>query len=210
MEKITKVADLISALRTAKNGGQFATICGTHATKFNQFPNEDYCKVKGITLASGKGSKALNEPFRFNGMTADYRFKVEFHFGQDYDRTLEKLGLCRSENGSHNEVVHFGGIAIGYPTTDNICLVYMQGNYKGIGYFDCDGKEITDAETLAYIKGYKSISKPNAIEYRTLGVRNVKSITFGGKTYEVEIGTITHEEFLALCLVFGVELSKVA
>ena len=41
MKKITKVADLIGIIRTAKAGGQFATIDGAHTTKFNQFPNED-------------------------------------------------------------------------------------------------------------------------------------------------------------------------
>lgn len=204
MEKIiNNVADLIATLRTAKNGGQFATLMGEHATKFNQFPNDEYCSAKGITLASGKGSKALNEPFRFNGMSANYRFSVQFHFGQDYDRTLDKLGLCRSENGSRNEIDHFGGIAMGYPSTNNVCIIYMQGNYNGIGYFDKNGKEITDTDTLTYIKGYKSVSKPNGIEYRTIGVRNVKSLTFGGTTYKVEIDTITPEDYDALKTLFA-------
>lgn len=199
MEKIiNNVADLIAILRTAKNGGQFATLYGEHATKFNVFPNDEFCSANGITLASGKGSKALNEPFRFNGMTANYRFSVQFHFGQDYDRTLEKLGLCRSENGSANETDHFGGIAMGYPTTNNVCIIYMQGNYNGIGYFDENGNEITNAETLAYIKGYKSASKPNAVEYRTIGVRNVKALVFGGVTYKVQIDSISPDDYKML------------
>ena len=204
MKKITKVADLIGIIRTAKNGGQFATIVGEHATKFNQFPNEEYCNAKGITLASGKGSKALNEPFRFGGEPFTYRFKVLFHWGQDYDRTLAKMGLERSENGANKPIDHFGGIAIGYPTTNNICLVYMQGDYDGDGYY-LNGVKVEDAETLAYIRGYKSTSKPNPVEYRTIGVRNVRTIAVGGETYEVSIGEITPSEYKALCEVFGVQ-----
>lgn len=206
MKKITKVADLIGIIRTAKNGGQFATIVGEHTTKFNQFPNEEYCNAKGITLAVGKGSKALNEPYRFGGEQFTDRFKVLFHWGQDYDRTLEKMGLQRSEQGANKPIDHFGGIAIGYPTTSNICLVYMQGNYTFDGYY-LNGEKVTDAETLAYIAGYKSATKPNPVEYRTIGVRNVRTITVGGETYEVAIGEITPSEYKALCEVFGVQSS---
>ena len=207
MKKIVKVADLISIVRTAKANGQFATIEGEHNTKFNQFPNEDYCNEKGITLASGKGSKVLNEPFRFNGLPYTYRFKVQFHFGQDYDRTLSALGGERSENGANKPIDHFGGIAIGYPTTNNVCLVYMQGDYKGIGYF-LNGNEVTDAETLAYIKGYKSVSKPQLVEYRTIGVRNIRRVAVAGETYEVAISEITPTEYDALCVAFGAERSE--
>ena len=202
MSKITKVADLIGIVRTAKAGGQFAAIYGEHSTKFNQFPNADYCNAKGITLASGKGSKALNEPFRFGGEPFKFRFNVVFHFGQDYDRTLAKLGGERSENGANKPIDHFGGIAIGYPTTHNVCLVYMQGDYNADGYY-LNGKRIEDAETLAYIKGYKSESKPQLVEYRTLGVRNINKVAVGSKTYEVEISEVTPEEYDALCIAFG-------
>lgn len=203
MKKITKVADLIGIIRTAKAGGQFATIDGAHTTKFNQFPNEDYCKEHNITLASGKGSKVANEPHRYDGREFSYRFKVLFHFGQDYDRTLEKAGLQRSEQGANKPIDHFGGIAIGYPTTNNICLVYMQGDYSGEGYFDANGKKVEDKETLDYIKGYKSTSKPQVVEYRTIGVRNISKVAVAGETYEVAIADITPAEYDALCIAFG-------
>lgn len=207
MKKITKVADLISIVRTAKAGGQFASISGEHITKFNQFPNEDYCKAKGITLASGKGSKALNEPFRFGGEDFRYRFKVVFHFGQDYDRTLAKLGASRSADGANKPIDHFGGIAMGYPTTHNVCLIYMEGDYVGDGYY-LDGKKVEDAETLAYIKGYKSVSKPQEVEYRTIGVRNIRSVAVEGETYEVEISDITPTEYDALCVAFDAKRTE--
>lgn len=207
MKKITKVADLISIVRTAKANGQFATIDGEHATKFNQFPNTDYCTAKGITLAVGKGSKAANEPFRFGGEPFTYRFKVLFHFGQDYDRTLSALGAERSEQGANKPIDHFGGIAIGYPTTHNVCLVYMQGDYKGDGYY-LNGSKVEDAETLAYIAGYKSTSKPQVVEYRTIGVRNIRRVAVAGETYEVAIPEITPDEYDALCIAFGAERSE--
>ena len=207
MKKITKVADLISIVRTAKAGGQFATIEGEHATKFNQFPNEEYCNAKGIALASGKGSKVLNEPFRFNGLPYTYRFKVTFHWGQDYDRTLANLGGERSEQGANKPIDHFGGIAIGDPTTHNICLVYMQGDYIGDGYY-LNGNKVTDEDTLAYIKGYKSASKPQLVEYRTIGVRNIRRVAVNGDAYEVEISDITPTEYDALCTAFGAERSN--
>lgn len=207
MKKITKVADLISIVRTAKAGGQFATIEGEHTTKFNQFPNEDYCKAKGITLASGKGSKALNEQYRFGGEDYKFRFKVAFHFGQDYDKTLEKAGLSRSEEGANKPIDHFGGIAIGYPTTNNVCLVYMQADYTADGYY-LNGKKVEDTETLEYIKGYKSISKPQAVEYRTIGVRNIRRVAVAGETYEVEISDITPTEYDALCVAFDAKRSE--
>lgn len=207
MKKIVKVAELISIVRTAKAGGQFATITGEHTTKFNQFPNENYCKAKGITLASGKGSKALNEPFRFNGLPYTDRFKVEFHWGQDYDRTLAKAGGERSEQGANKPIDHFGGIAIGYPTTKNVCLVYMDGDYTWYGYY-LNGEKVTDAETLAYIAGYKSASKPQLVEYRTLGYRNIRTVTVGKETYEVCLSEITESEYDALCVAFGAERSN--
>lgn len=199
---ITKVADLIGLVRTAKAGGKFTCIYGEHATKFNQFPNADYCTAKGITLASGKGSKALNEPFRFGGEPFKFRFNVVFHFGQDYDRTLAKAGGERSVQGANKPIDYFGGIAIGFPTTNNVCLVYMDGDYNPDGYY-LDGKKVEDAETLAYIKGYKSTSNtPQLVEYRTLGVRNINKLQIEGKTYEVAISDITPDEYDALCVAF--------
>lgn len=207
MKKITKVADLISAVRTAKCGGQFATILCETTPKFNAFPNEDYCTANGITLASGKGSKALNEPYRFGGEDFRYRFKVVFHFGQDYDKTLEKAGLSRSEEGANKAIDHFGGIAIGYPTTNNVCLVYMQADYSVDGYY-LNGNKVEDNKTLDYIKGYKSTSKPQAVEYRTVGVRNVRTISFGGETYVVDINDIPPTEYEALCVAFDAKRTE--
>lgn len=207
MKKITKVADLISIVRTAKAGGQFATIEGEHTTKFNQFPNADYCTAKGIVLAVGKGSKALNEPFRFGGEDFKFRFKVAFHFGQDYDKTLEKAGLSRSEDGANKPIDHFGGIAIGYPTTTNVCLVYMQADYTADGYY-LNGKKVEDDETLAYIKGYKAVSKPQVVEYRTIGVRNIRRVAVAGEIYEVEISDITPDEYNALCIAFDAKRTE--
>ena len=207
MKQITKVADLISAVRTAKCGGQFATLDCETTPKFNAFPNEEYCKAHNITLASGKGSKALNEPHRFGGEDFRYRFKVAFHFGQDYDKTLEKAGLSRSEDGANKAIDHFGGIAIGYPSTNNVCIVYMQAGYTTDGYY-LNGKKVEDTETLAYIAGYKSVSKPQAVEYRTVGVRNVRAISFGGETYEVAISDITPTEYEALCEVFDAKRTE--
>lgn len=207
MKKITKVADLISAVRTAKCNGQFATINCETTPKFNQFPNEDYCKEHNITLASGKGSKALNEQFRFGGEDFRYRFRVAFHFGQDYDKTLEKAGLSRSDDGANKAIDHFGGIAIGYPSTNNVCLVYMQAGYTTDGYY-LNEKKVEDTTTLDYIKGYKSASKPQVVEYRTVGVRNVRSLSFGGETYEVAISDITPTEYEALCTVFDAKRTE--
>lgn len=201
MKKITKVADLISAVRTAKCGGQFATITCETTPKFNQFPNEDYCKSHNITLASGKGSKALNEPHRFGGEDFRYRFSLQFHFGQDYAKTLERKGGSLSENGGSTPKDFFGNIAVGHPTTNNVCLRYMDANYKVDGYY-LNGQKVEDAETLAYIKGYKSVSKPQLVEYREIGVRNVRSVSFGGETYEVAISDITPTEYDALCVAF--------
>lgn len=209
MQKITSVTALVKELANAKSAGQFATIEGEHTTKFNQFPNEDYCLANGIKLASGKGSKALNEPYRFNGTPYTYRFKVLFHFGQDYERTLAKLGLTKSENGNRNEIVHFGTIAMGYPTTHNVCLIYMEGNYSGQGYYK-DNTLVTDETELAYIKGYKSVSKPTEISYRTLGVRNVRRLAYGGKVFEVEITDITPQDFDTLCSLYTKKVESTA
>jgi hypothetical protein len=132
---------------------------------------------------------------------------VVFHFGQDYDKTLAKLGGERSENGANKPIDHFGGIAIGYPTTNNVCLVYMQGDYIGDGYY-LNGVKVEDAETLAYIKGYKSASKPQLVEYRTIGVRNIRRVAVNGDAYEVEISDITPTEYDALCTAFGAERSN--
>lgn len=202
MKKITKVADLISAVRTAKScRGQFATLVCETTPKFNQFPNEDYCKEHNITLASGKGSKALNEPFRFGGEDFRYRFSLQFHFDQDYKKTLERKGGSLSEDGANVEIDYFGGIAVGFPSTHNVCIEYMDADYKESGYY-LNGKKVEDAETLAYIKGYKSVSKAQVVKFRRVGVRNVRSLSFGGETYEVAISDITPTEYDALCEVF--------
>lgn len=209
MKKITSVADLIGIIRTAHAGGQFATIEGEHNPKFNVMPNEDYCKAHNITLASGKGSKAINEPYRFNGLPYTYRFKVAFHFDQDYDRTLAKMGLSRSADGSTATIDHFGGPIKGFPNTLNICFEYMQGNYSGDGYY-LNGKRIEDTETLDYIKGYKSVSKSvNPTEYRNIGYRNIRFVNVAGETYKVEIpNTLTQSEYDALCTAFGAKRTE--
>ena len=202
MKKITKVAELISAVRTAKCGGQFATIVCETTPKFNVFPNADYCTANGITLASGKGSKALNEPYRFGGEDFRYRFSLQFHFDQDYKKTLERKGGSLSEDGGNTPKDFFGSIAVGHPSTYNVCLRYMDANYFVDGYY-LDGRKIEDTETLDYIKGYKSVrTSQSLVEYREIGVRNVRSLSFGGETYEVAISDITPKEYDALCVAF--------
>jgi len=208
MKKITSVADLIGIIRTAYAGGQFATIEGEVIPKFNQFPNEEYCNAKGITLASGKGSKALNEKHRFNGLPYTNRFKVQFNWDKNYDKALAKVGGQRSEDGANKTIDHFGSIAIGYPTTLNVCLTYMPNWYIADGYY-LNGEKVEDAETLAYIKGYKSVSKPSLVEYRTIGYRYVRSVAVNGKTYKVEIpNALTQSEYDALCTAFGAKRTE--
>jgi hypothetical protein len=197
---ITNVFDLIAIIAKARNNkGQFATIEAETNVEVNQFPNEEYCNAKGITLASGKGSKAINEPYRHNGSKATKRFKVEFHYDESYDNKLKSYGLTRSENGSNRKTDHFGSIAIGYESTTNVLLCYMPNWYIGKSEYYLDGHKANEDE-VAYINGYKkkSYNGNTPFDYRTVGVKNVRSLSFGGNTYIVKIDTITPADYDAL------------
>lgn len=207
---ITTATDLLNIITKAKNGGQFATIYGETNRETNQFPNQEYCDRKGITLASGKGSKALNEPYRYGGERITRRFSVTFHFDQNYDRTLADAGFSRSEESTCKDI-HLGTIAVAKPTTQNICLVYMQGSYNS-GEYRIDGRIPTEEE-MAYIKGYLRVKAPNpkdqAIGYRTIGVRYITEIAFGGCRYKVNIPEISEGEYKAIIGQYRPELAEV-
>ena len=190
---INNATDLVALIANAKNGGQFATITAETPIAFNQFPNADYCAKMGIVMPTKKAEK---EQYRFNGLPYTKRFKVAFHFDEDYDNALAKAGFTRSENGPRYTKDHFGTIAVGIPSTNNICLVYLNGAYEFDGIY-LNGEKIEDAETLAYIEGYKQTKKvdPNAPQYRNVGIKNVRSIKFGRKDIAVKVAEISQEEY---------------
>ena len=83
----------------------------------------------------------------------------------------------------------------------------MQADYTADGYY-LNGKKVEDDETLAYIKGYKTVTKPQEIEYRTIGVRNIRRVAVAGEIYEVEISDITPDEYNALCIAFDAKRTE--
>ena len=46
------------------------------------------------------------------------------------------------------------------------------------------------------------------MEYRTLGYRNIRTVTVGKETYEVCLSELTPTEYDALCVAFGAERSE--
>lgn len=195
---ITNVFDLIAKIATAKNRGQFATIEAETEVKANQFPNEEYSNAHGILfpMPKTKAYAEYREQYRYKGK-ATKRFKVEFHFDKSYDNELAKHGLTRSENGTNRKTDHFGSIAIGYESTTNVLLCYMPDWYLGKAEYYLDGHKASEEE-VAYINGYKVKSNNAVIEYRTVGVKNVRTLSFGGNTYIVNIDTITPTDYDAL------------
>lgn len=171
MAKIFSVEDLVAVVKAAKAGGQYVTIYGESDIKLNKFPTDGSERVR------------IKDDFQ-----PRKRFHVQFHFGQDYEKTMAKaLGTSDYTASDCNRVHLVPNVIMQYVSTGTTCFIYIPENYESDGTF-LNGEPIS-AEDYAYMERYKSKSKSNAVvEYRTLSVKNISRIAINKEVYDICIG----------------------
>ena len=171
--RIESVEQLVNVMAAAKCGGQWVTIEGETPIKLNKFPTDGSERVK------------LADDFK-----PTKRFVAKFHFSEDYERKMAKvLGIDSYDASDSNREHLVKNVIMRYKSTNNVCLIYMPSEYTDKGIF-VNGNEAT-ADDMATIERYKSRSKNNAVvEYRTIGVKNVRRIAINNNIYEIAISEI--------------------
>ncbi|MCQ2388019.1 MAG: hypothetical protein MJ066_06230 [Clostridia bacterium] len=171
---LTTIADIVSVFANAKNGGQFATIEGASEIKLNKFPtdNSERIRIK-------------------DGFQPMAEFTIQFHFGADYERAMAKaMGVADYTASDSNRKHLVPNLVMQYLSTGNVCVIYMPTNKVSKG-ITLNGKPISE-EDKAYMEHYKAPKRGSAmVEYRTISVKNIKRITFGGITYLVDLNGST-------------------
>lgn len=168
---LTTIAEIVSVFANAKNGGQFAVVEGASEVKLNKFPTDGSERVR---IAEGFVPMA--------------NFTIQFHFGADYEKAMAKaLGVSSYEAHDSNRTHLVPNLIMQYNSTKNVCLIYMPTN-RTMNGTTLNGKPMSEEE-VAYMERYKAPKKGGAVlEYRTLSVKNIKRITFGGVTYLIDLG----------------------
>lgn len=170
MKKISSVSELKDVLMNAKAGGRYVTIYAEKEITLRKFPTDDSERIR---LADG--FKPISH------------FSVQFHFGADYEKAVEKkLGTSFVKAQDDNRETLIPNVMMRYKSTDNVCLIYMPEN-RHYGDTTLNGKVLT-ADELAYMEHYVPRNNSNAIvEYRTISARNVKKLVINKEVYEVSL-----------------------
>lgn len=170
IKTINTISELVNTLKTAKCGGQYATIYFESDVTLRKFPTDDYERVRIADDFCPRKS-----------------FSVQYHFGADYEKQMAKLLGVEEYNASDSNRTHIvPNLLMQYKSTQTYCLIAMAES-KSKSTYTLNGKELT-TEQRAYMEHYLPKTNTSAPNYLTLGVKNVKRITFGGNTYEVKIG----------------------
>lgn len=175
MKTIKNVQELIAVLTEAKRGGQFVTA---------YFET----KVSGLLVNPTDGSNVGKRNKDFNPKK---RSSVQYHFAQDYEKAMAKaLGIKEYEAEDSNREHLVKNVLVRYKSTNNICLIAMPTNIKKLGY-TLNGESLTP-EQVEYMNHYwsKAERKPQAVEYRTIGVMNIYQLAIGGEVYQVKISSL--------------------
>lgn len=175
MKTIVSVSELKNVLETAKCGGQFVTVYYETA-------------VSGLLKNPTDGSAVGKRREDFNPKKRSY---AQFHFAQDYEKTMAKiLGVDEYNAEDSNREHLIKNVLVRYKSTKNICLIAMPTNIKKLGY-TLNGRLLTDEE-VEYMNHYWSKAKrsPQLVEYRTIGVMNVYQLSINGEVIQVKISSL--------------------
>lgn len=167
---ITTVDEFIELMSNAKCNGKYVTVYGESDIKLNKF-NTDGLPKEHIK----------------DGFQPRTDFSVTFHFGQDYEKTMSKI-LGEDYKATDTNRRHLvKNVVMQYISTGNVCLIYIPNNYSKNNII-LDGEKIS-AEDEAYMKRFmpKKKASTSVIEYRTLSLKNIKSISINKEKYIVDI-----------------------
>ena len=169
--KITSVEQLAQVLKDAKCGGQFVTLNIVKAADMNVFPTDGSEKIR-----------------RNPDFVAFNSYSVQLHYSEDYEKKMAKaLGVESYEAHASNRVHIVKNALMQYTTTGNICFIYLPTEYLNSQVVGANGEPL-NAKDLAYYNRYKSPKRKSGIvEYRNVGIANIKSIAMAGKLYVLEI-----------------------
>ena len=167
---ITSVDEFINIMANAKCNGKYVTVYGESDIKLNKF-NTD-----------GLPKERIKDDFQ-----PRTSFSVTFHFGQDYEKTMSKI-LGEDYKATDTNRRHIvKNVIMQYISTGTVCLIYIPNNY-------CKNNIILNDEPISVVdKAYMERFMPKkkastaVIEYRTLSLKNIKSISINKEKYDVEI-----------------------
>lgn len=167
---ITSVDEFVTLMANAKCNGKYVTVYGESDVKLNKF-NTD-----------GLPKEHIKDDF-----CPRTDFSVTFHFGQDYEKTMSKI-LGEAYKATDKNRRHLvKNVIMQYISTGNVCLIYIPNNYSKNDII-LNGKKISE-EDEAYMKRFMPKKKVSSsvIEYRTLSLKNIKSISINKEKYDVDI-----------------------
>lgn len=173
MEKtINSVEEFVKVLKDAKCKGAFVSMeCETKIT-LRKFPTDGSAKVHIE-----------------DGFEPTSHFVVSYHFGASYENAMTKiLGVPYDASDDNREHI-VSNLLMRYKSTGNVCAIYMPTSRKDLGVF-LNGTELTQAQK-DYMKKYLPKPSGNAyVEYRTIGIANIRAITMSGIRYIINLAPI--------------------
>jgi hypothetical protein len=189
--EVTSVKELIEILdmckNTEKRGGEKVWINGNTACHTNKFPYDSEGNALPRRFTNQHPELALSGEWK-------KQWHIELNFSADYAKKMAKvLGIedytpRKDDNREHL----IPAVLMRYRSTANVCVIAMPTNYINDGVTR-DGQPATEQD-LAYLKPY--IQKKNdskVIDYLTIGVKNITSISIGGRKIKVNITDLTYE-----------------
>lgn len=170
--EVTNLLQFIKLLSAAKCGGQFVSIEYESNVTTNKYPK-------------GTARKDMRPEIALQGVWTK-RNRVEYHFKQDYEKTVAAaLGIDSYEAHDGNREHLLPSIIMRYISTGNVCCIAMPTDVQKLGVFR-DGNPATAAD-LEYLEPYKVTKPAGVVPYITIGVKNIRRMCIGGAEYLVNI-----------------------
>lgn len=169
---VTTLKELVEILKTAKIGGQKVTLYAEVAIKLNKYPTDGSERVHISEL----------------GFNPTNRYHVNYNFGTDYEKAMSKaLGEDYTKGGNENIETLIPNLLMRYKSTNNPCLIYINGDNYPDGKFN-NGVAYTEADE-ATEKRYTSKANKSytPVDYRTVSVKNVTRLVANHTTYNVAV-----------------------
>lgn len=167
--KITSISELEKLVSNAELKGQFVSLECETPVKLNKFPTD--------------GSERIRIKDGFN---PSKHYIVTFNLGDStYTKKMsDALNVDNYQAHDTNRIHLVNNILMQYVSTGTVCFIYMPVAYTD-SYIKLNGNMISETDEL-YLNRYRPTRKSESpVEYRTVNVKNVKSITIGKKKYEL-------------------------
>lgn len=186
--EVTSVMELVEILDECKNvekrGGEKVWINGNTACHTNKFPYDSEGNALPRKFTNQHPELALSGEWK-------KQWHIELNFSADYAKKMAKLlGIKDYEPRKDDNRQHLiPAVLMRYKSTKNVCVIAMPTSYFNDG-ITRDGQPATE-EDKTYLEPYLQHRDDKPI-YLTIGVKNITSISIGGRKIKVNITDLTY------------------